>query len=90
MYSCVLILRDKEWFKKAVVKIEELWKIVETEKVTGYQHRAPKRRVVKKNDKKNDKNETTQIQTNIEVNEDVSFAPLSTACENKCHSGLFF
>jgi putative phage-type endonuclease len=54
VYSCVLVLRDKEWFKKAVVKIEALWKIVEAEKVTGYEHRAPKRRVVKKNDKKND------------------------------------
>ena len=50
VYSCVLVLRDKEWFKKAVVKIEALWKIVETEKVTGYNHRAPKRRVVKKHD----------------------------------------
>jgi putative phage-type endonuclease len=86
VYSCVLVLRDKEWFKKAVVKIEELWKIVETEKITGYEHRAPKRRVVKKNDK----NETTQLQTKIELNEDGSFAPVSVACENKCHSGLFF
>ena len=94
VYSCVLVLRDKEWFKKAVVKIEELWKIVETEKVTGYEHRAPKRRVIKqndkKNDKKNDKIETTQLQTKIELNEDGSFAPVSIACENKCHSGLFF
>ena len=53
VYSCVLVLRDKEWFKKAVVKIQEVWKIVETEKVTGYEHRAPKRRIVKKNDKPN-------------------------------------
>jgi putative phage-type endonuclease len=90
VYSCVLVLRDKEWFKKAVVKIEELWKIVETEKVIGYEHRVPKRRVVKKNDKKNDKSETTQLQTKIELNEDGSFAPVSVACENKCHSGLFF
>ena len=85
VYSCVLVLRDKEWFKKAVVKIEELWKIVETEKVTGYEHRAPKRRVIKQNDKKNDKKNDK-----IETNEDGSFAPVSIACENKCHSGLFF
>jgi putative phage-type endonuclease len=101
VYSCVLVLRDKEWFKKAVVKIEALWKIVETEKVTGYEHRAPKRRVIKndkkndknndkKNDKKNDKSETIQLQTKIEFNDDGSFAPVSVACENKCHSGLFF
>jgi putative phage-type endonuclease len=43
VYSCVLVLRNKEWFKNAVVKIEELWKIIETEKQTGFQHRAPKR-----------------------------------------------
>ena len=89
VYSCVLVLRDKEWFKNAVVKIEALWKIVETEKVTGYEHRAPKRRIVK-NDKKNDNCETTQLQTKIEFNDDGSFAPVSVACENKCHSGLFF
>jgi putative phage-type endonuclease len=43
VYSCVLVLRNKEWFKNAVVKIEDLWKIIETEKQTGFDHRAPKR-----------------------------------------------
>jgi putative phage-type endonuclease len=43
VYSCVLVLRNKEWFKNAVIKIEELWKIIENEKQTGFQHRAPKR-----------------------------------------------
>jgi hypothetical protein len=90
VYSCVLVLRDKNWFKNAVVKIQELWKIVETEKVTGYEHRAPKRRVIKKNDKKNDKNDVAQVQTNIEFNDDGSFAPVSFMDEKKCHSGLFF
>ena len=56
------------------------------EKVTGYEHRAPKRRVVKKNNK----NEMAQMQTNIEFNDDGSFAPVSCADEKKCHSGLFF
>jgi putative phage-type endonuclease len=87
VYSCVLVLRDKNWFKNAVVKIEALWKIVETEKVTGYEHRAPKRRVIKKN---NDKNDAAQVQTKIEFNDDGSFAPVSFMDEKKCHSGLFF
>jgi hypothetical protein len=39
----VLVLRNKEWFKNAVVKIEELWKTIEIEKQTGFEHRAPKR-----------------------------------------------
>jgi hypothetical protein len=43
VYSCVLVLRNKEWFKNAIVKIEELWKTIETEKQTGFEHRAPKR-----------------------------------------------
>ena len=86
VYSCVLVLRDKEWFKKAVVKIKELWTIVETEKVTGYEHRAPKRRITKKTDK----NEAVQVQTTIQFNHDGTFAPVSFADEKKCHSGLFF
>jgi putative phage-type endonuclease len=99
VYSCVLVLRDKEWFKNAVVKIQELWKIVEREKITGYEHRAPKRRVIKKNDKidKNNKNETVQAQTKIKFNDDGTFVPTSlindetnTATKNICHSGLFF
>ena len=86
MYSCVLVTRDKAWFKNAVVKIEELWRIVETEKITGYQHRAPKRRIVKKNDNK----DPSQTQPKLELNHDGAFAPVSDAYENKCHSGLFF
>jgi putative phage-type endonuclease len=91
VYSCVLVLRDKGWFKNAVVKIEALWKIVETEKVTGHDHRAPKRRVVKRNDKKGE----LQIQTKIVLNDDGSFVPVSSQSagnshdQNTCHSGLF-
>ena len=86
VYSCVLVLRDKGWFKNAVVKIQELWKIIETEKITGYEHRAPKRRVVKKNNK----NEVSPVQTTIQFNDDGTFAPVSFTDEKKCHSGLFF
>lgn len=86
VYSCVLVARDKEWFKNAVIKIEALWRIVETEKVTGYDHRAPKRRIVKKND------QSSQLQ--IKLNDDGSFVPISSQNvnshhENTCHSGLF-
>ena len=90
VYSCVLVLRDKAWFKNAVVKIAELWKIVETEKVTGYEHRAPKRRVIKKNDK----NYQGQKQPKLELNDGGSFSIVSHECctadEKICHSGLFF
>jgi len=91
VYSCVLVLRDKVWFKNAVVKMQKLWKTVETEKVAGYEHRAPKRRI-----KKNDKNEPLQTQTKLKLNDDGSFSVVSqddcttVTGKNVCHSGLFF
>ena len=91
VYSCVLVLRDKAWFKNAVIKMQELWKTVETEKVSGYEHRAPKRRI-----KKNDKNEQLQAQTKLKLNDDGSFSVVSqddsvtVTGKNVCHSGLFF
>lgn len=43
-FSCVLIQRNRKWFEKAVLKIEELWNIVKKERVDGYEHRAAKKR----------------------------------------------
>jgi hypothetical protein len=71
--------------------MQELWKTVETEKVSGYEHRAPKRRI-----KKNDKNEQLQAQTKLKLNDDGSFSVVSqddsvtVTGKNVCHSGLFF
>lgn len=45
--SCVLVLRNKEWFKNNIVQLEKVWRTIETERVTGYEHRAPNRRVKK-------------------------------------------
>jgi len=42
--SCVLVLRNKFWFNQALPIIENFWNIITTEKITGYQHRAPKKR----------------------------------------------
>jgi putative phage-type endonuclease len=39
--SCVLVLRNREWFKNNVPQIEKVWNIIEKERVTGYEHRAP-------------------------------------------------
>jgi len=44
-YSCVLIERNQIWFDNAVPKIEELWRIIEKERVEGYEHRAVRKRV---------------------------------------------
>jgi putative phage-type endonuclease len=43
--SCVLVLRNKKWFQDNIGAMEELWKIVEKERVHGYSHRAPIKRV---------------------------------------------
>jgi putative phage-type endonuclease len=42
--SCVLVLRNREWFKNNIGQLEKVWKIVEEERVTGFQHRAPNKR----------------------------------------------
>jgi len=49
--SCVLVERNKKWFNDTVEKIEDTWKIIEKERVSGSEHRAPAKR---NKDKKND------------------------------------
>jgi len=40
--SCVLVLRNREWFKNNIGQLGNVWTIVEKERITGYEHRAPK------------------------------------------------
>jgi len=47
VYSCVLILRNREWFAASVQQMADLWKIIERERLGDYSHRAPKKRVPK-------------------------------------------
>jgi putative phage-type endonuclease len=42
--SCVLVSRNKNWFKNNIQAIENVWNIIEKERVTGYEHRAPNRK----------------------------------------------
>jgi putative phage-type endonuclease len=46
--SCVLIPRNKLWFKHAVIEFEELWSCVLYDRINGYEHRKPKQRNNKK------------------------------------------
>jgi putative phage-type endonuclease len=39
--SCVLVLRNKDWFKNNIGQLEKVWKTIETERITGYEHRGP-------------------------------------------------
>ena len=45
--SCVLIQRNQYWFSKAIDKIREVWDIIQKEKIEGYDHRSPKKKIVK-------------------------------------------
>jgi putative phage-type endonuclease len=43
--SCVLVLRNKFWFKAAVPILTDVWKTIEHEKAHGYEHRSPHKKV---------------------------------------------
>ena len=45
--SCVLVLRNRKWFQDNVGQIQKIWKTIEQERVTGYEHRAPVRKIKK-------------------------------------------
>lgn len=50
--SCILVLRNQKWFQDNISQLGEVWKIIEKERITGCQHRAPNKKnkgiVVKK------------------------------------------
>ena len=43
-YSCVLVLRNREWFNGVVDDIHNCWKTILHDRVHGYDHRKPKKR----------------------------------------------
>ncbi len=47
--SCVLVLRNKQWFSEAEPILNELWNTILTERIEGYEHRAPKKKQIKQN-----------------------------------------
>lgn len=61
-YSCVLVLRNKKWFSDNIQQIENIWNIIEKERITGYAHRAPNKRTKPSEEKEKDKNESQQSQ----------------------------
>jgi putative phage-type endonuclease len=44
------VLRNNAWFCEVLPKIRDTWATIEVERVSGYQHRAAKKRVVNTND----------------------------------------
>ena len=45
--SCVLVLKNKQWFENAIIELGNIWNIILKERETGYEHRAPKKRINK-------------------------------------------
>lgn len=51
-YSCALVLRNKKWFNEVKPLLENVWSLIEKERVSGYDHRKPKKRQPKEKPKK--------------------------------------
>ena len=49
--SCVLVLRNREWFKNNIGQLEKVWKTIEEERISGYEHRAPNKKQKKEPEK---------------------------------------
>ena len=44
-FSCVLVRRNEKWFEAALPKIKETWETILKERIEGYEHRSPKKRI---------------------------------------------
>ena len=42
--SCVLVCRNRQWFKNNVAGLAEIWSIILSERISGFDHRAPNRK----------------------------------------------
>lgn len=42
--SCILIERNELWFNSFIPKIKDCWNTIQSERVNGFEHRAPKKR----------------------------------------------
>jgi len=44
--SCILVQRNRAWFEAAVPVFTEVWKTIEKERISGYEHRVAKKRQI--------------------------------------------
>ena len=47
-YSCVLVPRNKNWFRYVQPKMKGIWDTIKKERIEGYEHRKPKSKRKKK------------------------------------------
>jgi putative phage-type endonuclease len=64
--SCVLVPRNKQWFESNVHQLIAIWDTILEERCTGYEHRAPQKRVVKP---KIEQSTTQESITDLQINE---------------------
>jgi len=60
-YSCSLVVRNKPWFNTVLPLFQNVWNTILKERVSGYEHRKPKKRDKKTNVVKIDKTGETKI-----------------------------
>jgi len=73
--SCVLVKRNKEWFRHSVGKIEDTWKTIERERIEGYEHRSAKKRIPKP-EVSHDGDSTSQFIRNLPTNNSICLIKL--------------
>lgn len=73
-YSGVLVKRNRKWFEAAVPKIQNTWAVIENERISGFDHRATKKKrneiVVETN------TENGKIIKNLQVNNGICLIKL--------------
>ena len=73
--SIITVGRNREWFQNVVGKIEDTWKIIEKERVEGYEHRNTKKKL-NKMEVLNDDNSTNKIIHNMQTNNNICLIKL--------------
>lgn len=77
--SCVLVCRNREWFRSNVEEIENFWRLIEHERINGYEHRQPNRRLnnnITVNKIDENKSKTDESKTNESKKENKNIIPL--------------
>lgn len=89
--SCVLVLRNKMWFESIIDDIGNTWSTIEKERVTGYSHRAPKKRIKKENIKviKSENHDDQSSNTNLKQTKISKTSPLLSGCVIKIRTESF-
>jgi hypothetical protein len=59
--SCVLIQRNKVWFECVLPEFREVWSVIEKERIEGFEHRKPKKRINNSNNSSKDMSNNKEV-----------------------------